>query len=320
MMSHRSKRNAVVLAGGDGIRLQSFIQRLRGDSLPKQYVRFFGTRSLLEQAFDRAEKLVPRDRVWSVVGIDHLNYDEVFAQLSDRQDATVLLQPDNRGTAAGLLLPLMRLWKTHPDSVVVVMPADHYIPEDDPFLDQIRTGFSIVEKDPNWILLLGVKPLWPERDYGYIMPGEDVSLVESLDFKRVAFFIEKPRHSAARRMMQRGGLWNTGIMIFQVRRMMELIRRSAPFLYRTFETVGRAIGSPDELRIVDDVYRRIPNVDFSRDILQDLARRFISPMGVLALDGVLWSDWGSEVRILKDLHRTDTLSALRRIYPAVALP
>jgi hypothetical protein len=38
-------RAAVVLAGGDGRRLESFVRRLRGDALPKQYVTLYGTHS-----------------------------------------------------------------------------------------------------------------------------------------------------------------------------------------------------------------------------------------------------------------------------------
>jgi mannose-1-phosphate guanylyltransferase len=79
-----SNRCGIVLAAGEGKRLQPFIRRLRGDSLPKQYVNFTGTRSLLQHTFLRAEKLISRERLFTVVSQDHLNFPEVTRQLSNR--------------------------------------------------------------------------------------------------------------------------------------------------------------------------------------------------------------------------------------------
>jgi len=68
---HGSIRCGIVLAAGDGQRLRSFIQRLRDDSLPKQFVRFIGTRSMLEHTFHRAEKLIKTERLFTVVNRYH---------------------------------------------------------------------------------------------------------------------------------------------------------------------------------------------------------------------------------------------------------
>ena len=74
----------IVLAGGEGKRLQSFIKRLRGDTLPKQFVNFIGRRSMLEHTFLRAEMFMPSDRVFTVVNGSHLKYPEVRRQISSR--------------------------------------------------------------------------------------------------------------------------------------------------------------------------------------------------------------------------------------------
>src|SRR5262245_13952897 len=57
---------AIVLAGGEGKRLQPFIKSLGKGTLPKQYVNFIGSRSMLEHTLDRAEKLMPAARVLTV--------------------------------------------------------------------------------------------------------------------------------------------------------------------------------------------------------------------------------------------------------------
>ena len=64
---------ALILAGGEGKRLRPFVHLLRGDLLPKQYVNFIGRRSMLEHTLDRAERLVPRQRVFTIVNRNHLD-------------------------------------------------------------------------------------------------------------------------------------------------------------------------------------------------------------------------------------------------------
>ena len=98
-----------VLAAGDGTRPRPLIQRLRGKPLPKQYVSFVGTRSLLEHTFSRVESILPPERVFTVVARDHLRYPEARKQLITRPKGRVVVQPANRDTLPGLLLPLLQL-------------------------------------------------------------------------------------------------------------------------------------------------------------------------------------------------------------------
>ena len=106
--SRASVRCGIILAGGNGERLRPFVQRLRGDDLPKQYVDFAGAGSLFEHTIRRAESLIAPSRLFTVVSRDHFAYPEVWRQLADRPGGRVVVQPENRDTAPGLLLPLLR--------------------------------------------------------------------------------------------------------------------------------------------------------------------------------------------------------------------
>src|SRR5574341_12127 len=98
---HMLENNAVeasplcglVLAGGEGQRLRSFVTRLKGDALPKQYVNFSGSRSMIEHTYSRVETLIPRERLFTIVNQTHLNFPEVNHQLRDRHRGTVIVQP-----------------------------------------------------------------------------------------------------------------------------------------------------------------------------------------------------------------------------------
>jgi len=71
----------LVLAGGEGERLRPFVRRLRGDALPKQYVNFSGSRSMIDHTHRRAETLIPRARLFTIINQAHLNFAEVKHQL-----------------------------------------------------------------------------------------------------------------------------------------------------------------------------------------------------------------------------------------------
>src|SRR6202008_4979583 len=125
--THLSAPCGIVLAGGDGKRLQQFIDRLGGGGLPKQYMKFIGKRSMLEHTFQRAEKLISPDHLFTVVNQDHLRFPDVKRQLSRRPHENVVVPPENKEPGPGLPLPLIHLYKRFPDSTVVVFPSDQFI-------------------------------------------------------------------------------------------------------------------------------------------------------------------------------------------------
>ena len=124
----------LVLAAGDGTRLQSYIQKIRGENLPKQYVNFIGRCSMLEHTVDRAEKLIPQQQIVTVVSKHHLRFAAVQRQLARQLPTNIILQPENKETLPGILLPLMHVYKRCPKGIVALFPSDHFILEEDRFM------------------------------------------------------------------------------------------------------------------------------------------------------------------------------------------
>src|SRR5216684_8713843 len=92
---------AVVLAGGDGVRLRPLVRRAFGDERPKQFCPLLGPRTLLRQTLDRVALLVPPGRT-VVVGLEsHERY--LAREFIEQAGPHVLSQPENRGTAAAVL-------------------------------------------------------------------------------------------------------------------------------------------------------------------------------------------------------------------------
>jgi mannose-1-phosphate guanylyltransferase len=295
--SHSQVRCGIILAAGEGKRLQPFIRRLRGKDLPKQYVNFIGRRSMLEHTFHRAETLFSPDRLFTVVSQDHLQHPEVFQQLMGRPSGSVILQPQNRETGPGILLPLVHLYKRYPESVVAIFPSDHFILEEERFMDCVDLACRTVERDPSRLILLGMEPYAPEPEYGYILPGEAVNNPYPHGIRPVFRFIEKPDPPAAKELFHRGGLWNTMVIAFKAKTLLALARKVAPVLSRSFHRIWKSVGTPAETEIVEEVYRKIKPVNFSKDLLEAISVQYSTHLQVLPVRGVYWSDWGSEQRI-----------------------
>ncbi|MFZ5861988.1 MAG: sugar phosphate nucleotidyltransferase [Nitrospirota bacterium] len=295
-------RAAVVLAGGDGRRLEPFVRRLRGDALPKQYVSLYGTRSLLERTFTRVERLVPPDRIMTVVTRDHLLYADACRQLANRPTHTVIVQPRNRDTAPGLLLPLAYLQRRSADALVAVFPSDHYVSNDWALMQHVETAFRTVEARPELIVMVGVRPDAPETDYGYVVPGSAMASDGLPGVREVRRFVEKPTACQADELILHGALWNTSILVFRLRMLLDLMWSIAPTLSLHFLEIAEALDTPRAREVIDEVYRTVAPMNLSRGILELISDRWPSHLAVLPIDDAFWSDWGVEHRILRDLY------------------
>ena len=298
-------RFAVILAGGDGVRLRSFVRGLRGDSLPKQYVKFFNDQSMLEATLQRARKLLPPEKQFIVVTASHFDYPEVGQQLANCPKVAIAVQPVNRDTGMGLLLPLALLNQRQPDATVAVFPSDHFIEEEESFLTHVKAAYDFVERDNSKIVLLGIPPNAPESEYGYILASNRWHNVFPFGAREVDRFIEKPDPILARRLMLRGGFWNTMVMVFKLKTLIEYIRAISPQTHRGFEQIYRAVGSANFDKVVKQVFAQSESFNLSTGFLEMLPLQRKRDLVVLPVRGVHWSDWGSEARIMKTLEHVE---------------
>src|ERR1700730_12913897 len=160
---------AVMLAGGDGVRLQSWTLRIAGDSRPKQFCSIFGGESLLTQTRARLESLFDVDRELFVVTRSHETY--YSEELRSVDDSRILAQPLNRGTGVAVALALLHILQRDADALVVFVPCDHYYSDGEAFGLAVRSGISAVECYRDSIVLLGAEAHYAEVEYGWIELG-----------------------------------------------------------------------------------------------------------------------------------------------------
>jgi mannose-1-phosphate guanylyltransferase len=285
-----------VLAGGEGERVRPLVERWLHQHKPKQFCTFVGTRSMLEHTLDRADRLGSPERHRVVITRAHLEYAE--PQLSRLPRSSVVLQPANRDTAAGIFLPLAKIRALDPDATVVIYPSDHFVHPEERFLKAVEAAVRAAETTDR-LVLLGVAPESPEREYGWIRPGTRLGSSLGWGVRTISTFTEKPAPDEARAVFEAGGIWNTLVLAVRAEVLWELGRRELPGLVGAFELWSAVVGTPFEESALDHLYRTIPRHNFSSELLA----RSVDRTAVIELDRVLWSDWGRPERIAETLRR-----------------
>jgi len=288
----------IILAGGEGKRLQPFIRSRFGSDRPKQYCALFGGRSMLRHTLYRAERLIPPERLLTVITRSHLDY--AREELHDRPRGTVIVQPSNRETGPGILLPLLHVYQRDPKAVVVLLPADHFIVEEERFMAHVEKAAAFVADAPGCLVLLGIEPERPEPEYGWIETGGISGHHHHTGIHRVRRFWEKPNRHTAQILYHRDDcLWNTMVVAGRAWWLLSLFKTLTPELSSLFDGLQPLIGSPIETEAVERIYARLPVVDFSRAILAQHPPR----LAVLRVKDVYWSDWGNPEQVRLDIAR-----------------
>jgi len=158
---------SLVLAGGDGSRLRALTTKPCGTSVPKQYCSLHGGHSLLEDAIARAQRVVALDRVCTIVAQQHREWwTECPLLVEALDDANVIVQPRNLGTGIGILYSLLHILAKDPEAQVVLLPADHYVRDEDVLNRALLQALERLARDAERPVLLGLQPDEPDTDLG----------------------------------------------------------------------------------------------------------------------------------------------------------
>ena len=285
---------SIVLAAGQGSRLRSLTADERGVSVPKQFCSLCGGSSLLRDALRRAEAVTPRGRVCAVVAEQHGCW--WGRDLSDLPDANIIVQPANRGTANGILLPLLHIAKRDPDATIVLLPSDHHVQDECTLASALQAAAHQIDARHDRIVLLGISPDEADPELGYIVPGADVDR----GMRTVARFVEKPSAPAAQELIRRGALWNSFILTAAARTLLDLFERKIPNIVAGMRRALRRDGYVSNgARAIASEYAGMRDTDFSRQIISDAE----ALLRVVTVPACGWSDLGTPRRVAATLRR-----------------
>jgi mannose-1-phosphate guanylyltransferase len=286
----------LALAGGDGVRLAEYVERRFGQRIPKQYCRLLGRRSMLEHTLDRLNTVAPASRTLTIIGTTHGGF--ASDQLAGRSDH-VFCQPSSRDTGVALYVALAMIKRWNPHAVVTITPTDHYVAPAHRYIEQVRAAQQVASQLRDTVVIVGARPTEPDPELGYLSHGTRLSQIPHV--RRLVGFVEKPSVVRASEIIAGGGLWNTMVTCATIDALWALGQAAQPQLLDILDSLVPLIGSEDEADAIAYIYRTVPPVSFSRDILERAPER----LAATALEGVEWSDWGRPERI-------ETVLALRR--------
>jgi mannose-1-phosphate guanylyltransferase len=257
--------NVVILAGGKGERFWP----LSTPEKPKPFLQFFAERSLLQQTLDRTLKLVPASQILLVVGQQHEKISR--EQLPELPYDRILLEPSGRDTSAAIGYASLQL---PADSTMLVLPADHLIPDEEEFLQTMHSAVNFVQNHGG-PCTFGVRPTRPETGYGYIQAEEDPTAPGIYPVKR---FIEKPDSEKAEEYIrQTSYYWNSGMFLWKVSRIQELLRIHLPDLWAGLQRISSE----------PKLYTELPRISIDYGVMQKADRVVVVPATFR------WDDIGS---------------------------
>jgi mannose-1-phosphate guanylyltransferase len=287
----------VVLAGGEGVRLRPLTRRLYGEERPKQYAAILDSRSLLRQTLDRVRLAVPAERI-VVAGLrSHARY--FREEFGHAPRVRLLIQPSDRGTAAGVFLPVHWIEWRDPDAIVALFPCDHFILEEELFIGHVLDVSRAVARAPELMVLMGARPTGPETEYGWIEPGEPIGDPDCLPLRCVRRFWEKPSGDRARDCHATGCLWNTLVLVAKASTLLAAERHMLPALHQRLARLRRFLGTEHQTWALEQAYALAPRANFSRAILEPCP----PVLAVSRMPELTWSDWGTPERVFQSLDR-----------------
>lgn len=208
-----------ILVGGSGTRLWP----LSTPACPKPFVPLGPLGSLYGGTVERA-KALGAARVFAVGGAS-------VARLCHAPGVEFLEEPGARNTAPAVALAGARAWKESAgEGLLLVLPADHHIPDLEPFTATVRQ-LARAAVSAEALGVMGMAPTGPEVSYGYIEQGSPAG-----EGFGVARFIEKPTRAKAEALLAQGNVyWNSGMFLYPLRVLREELAAHAPGLWEASE-------------------------------------------------------------------------------------
>ncbi len=234
----------VILAGGIGTRLWP----VSTETMPKQFSILLDGKSLFQHTLARLNK----DGFAAPIVIGAKAHYDVLRAQSKEHDASIILEPIAKNTAASVLIAALCSQEENPDDMLLICPSDHKIDTLDAFYSALSSGITKAQNGA--IVTFGITPTHAATGYGYITPSGG--------------FIEKPTQSLAKRLISRGASWNSGLFLATSETIIQQFKTLQPRMFETVKAAWDARHSGDAHDILSqDIWKELANISFDHAIM-----------------------------------------------------
>lgn len=272
----------LIVAGGSGTRLYP---RSREDK-PKQFHPIIGKKTLIEQTFDRARKIVDAEHIYISVNKKYFSLVREF--LPHVPVKNIIVEPVKRNTAPAMALATAIIGKRDPEAVIASLHSDHLILRPSIFTKVIKTAFDFVDNNKDIIATIGIHPTSPHTGYGYIEREDRHSELGDFTAYSVAKFVEKPNRDKALEYLNKGGFyWNAGYFVWSAKHFLDELSKFQPVISKGVLKVIKEIDSSTYNQTLDKEFTKLPNIAIDLAIMEKTRKLVVVPADLG------WSDVGS---------------------------
>ena len=277
MCASNTKIYPTILCGGSGARLWP----LSRAGFPKQFLNLIDEKTLFQKTYARAKDLSPHlDPIVVTAEAHKYIVAEQLGKLGGK--ANVLCEPVSKNTCPAITVAAMEIQSRDPEAVMLVLPSDHLIENQDALLDAVNSAFPLAQSGK--LVTFGIKPTEPHPGFGYIKVGAPIQ-----NGFKVDRFTEKPNRLIAESYLEQGGyMWNCGIFLFTVNSFLKQVAFLAPDIYEFTKKAYRSSKQEEDfIKLEQQDYMKCPedSIDFA---IMEKSKN----VAVIPLD-IEWTDIGS---------------------------
>lgn len=272
---------AVVMAGGKGTR---FWPKSRAH-LPKHLINISGKDTMIRETVNRISPLFPPDKILVVTAKNQA--ERVREQLPHLPAQNIIAEPKGLNTAPCIALAACFIQKRGGNEVMVCLPADHIIRDEDEFRRILRVAIEAAETCEA-LVTIGIEPTGPETGYGYLKRGELRMLSQGRKVYEVEAMREKPsRHDAERMITEGGYLWNSGMFIWRRDVIWDALSTFLPHLAQKMKEIVSFLDTDEAEEKIAAAYEAIEPISIDYGVMERAKNILIVP------GNFGWSDVGS---------------------------
>ncbi|NIX76199.1 mannose-1-phosphate guanylyltransferase/mannose-6-phosphate isomerase [Microvirga terricola] len=273
------KITPVILSGGTGTRLWP----LSRESYPKQLLPLVAEETLLQQTARRVADPALFNDLVVVANAEHRFVIAEQLRCIGMSARRIALEPMGRNTAPAALIAALFALRDDPESILLLMPADHAISDDEAFHVTLKMGIESA-CDASFVLF-GIEPTAPVTGYGYIHMGKPVGH----GVRKVLAFKEKPDLATAERYLaSHDYAWNSGIFLLSARALIDEMRCLEPALLHACErAIEAGRNDLDFLRLDAAAFAEARSVSLDHALMERTKNAVVVPARFS------WSDIGT---------------------------